>query len=201
MSLIVKEPEGNSKFPPIEPGTYPAVCCGVIDIGEHYSELYQKTSRKVLLVWELPYETVHTDDGDKPRTISETYSASLGDKASLRKMLESWRGKPFTADELKGFNIANLLGVSCNINIINTETKEGKTFAKVQAVTRPLKGSAPIVGGLDKVLFDLDAPDALTGIESLPEWIQKRIKESVTYTNMTAAPEFPEVNEKLPWED
>lgn len=201
MSLIVKEPEGNSKFPPIEPGTYPAVCCGVLDVGEHYSELYDKTSRKVLIMWELPTEIVHTDDGDKPRTISETYSASLGDKASLRKMLESWRGKQFTSDELKGFNVANLLGVGCNINIINIEGKEGKTFAKVQAVTRPLKGSAPITGSLDLVLFDMDARDALKAIENLPEWIQKRIKDSVTYANMTALNGSVEVDEKLPWEN
>lgn len=203
MSLIVKEPDGSSKFPPIEPGTYPGVAYGVVDLGVHHSDKFDKDVRKVLIMWELPQETITTDDGEKPRTISETYSASLSEKAKLRQMLEGWRGRPFTPEELKGFNIAKLLGVGCYINIINVDGKEGKTFAKVQTVTLPVKGAAPIVGSLEKIMFDLDAPGALEQMKNLPEWIQKRIMESTTYADMTRPDpnSYEDVpNEKLPWE-
>lgn len=202
MSLIVKEPEGGGKFPPIEPGTYAGVCYGVVDLGDHYSEMYDKSTRKLMVMWELPYETIETEDGVKPRTISETYSASLAEKATLRKMLEGWRGKVFSSEELKGFDISKLLGVGCNINIIRKEGKEGKSYSKVQAVTLPVKGSAPIVGSLDKVIFDIDTPDAKTKILELPEWIQKRIKESSTWMQREGFEELSpeEADEPLPWE-
>jgi hypothetical protein len=35
-------------------------------------------------------------------------------------------------------------------------------------------------------VFDLDAPDALDKIESLPEWIQERIKKSQSYEALKA---------------
>ena len=39
------------------------------------------------------------------RTISATYTLSLGERSNLRKMLESWRSRAFTPEELQGFDL------------------------------------------------------------------------------------------------
>ena len=52
MSLIAKESSG-SKFPPIEEGVYVATVYSVVDLGEQYSEKFEKSSRKILITWEI----------------------------------------------------------------------------------------------------------------------------------------------------
>jgi len=37
--------------------------------------------------------------------ISKRYTMSLGEQSTLRKDLESWRGKKFTPEELQGFDL------------------------------------------------------------------------------------------------
>ena len=49
------------KTPPVEPGVYMAVCVGVIDLGEQYSEKFKNYSNKVKFVWALPSETIEID--------------------------------------------------------------------------------------------------------------------------------------------
>ena len=46
------------KVPPVEPGVYIAVCIGVVDLGEQYSEKFKNYANKVKFIWELVGETV-----------------------------------------------------------------------------------------------------------------------------------------------
>lgn len=202
--LIVSAGSG-SNFTPIEPGTYPAVCYGLVDLGVQYNAAFDSSSRKVIVMWEIPSETIKTDDGEKSRVISETYTASIGEKANLRKVLEAWRGKAFTEEELNGFSLMNIVGAGCMLNVIQQESTKGKTFSKVSAIMRLPKGMEAPAGTLDHVIFDLGADDALEKLETLPEWIQKRIKESETYKELIANVGFTDVpkesEELLPWEE
>lgn len=183
-NFTVSAPE-TSSIAPIEPGTYAAVCTAIIDLGEHYNKTYDNYSRKALFQWEIPDEQIEIDGEMKPRVISETYTASLGEKANLRKMLESWRGLQFTADELAGFDLENVLGVPCMINVIHTENPNtGKTYAKIAAVTRLPRNFPPVTPSAKPTIFSLNDGDALEKIERYPEWIQKRIKESKTYADL-----------------
>ena len=45
-----------------------------------------------------------------PMTINKSYTVSLHDKASLRKDLAAWRGKDFSDEEAKGFDVQYLEG-------------------------------------------------------------------------------------------
>ena len=47
MSLKVKNKKGPS-LPPIDGGTYPAVCVGVVDLGEQYNEKFKDYKEKIL---------------------------------------------------------------------------------------------------------------------------------------------------------
>ena len=179
MSLIVSAPEGGSKWPLLESGTYPAVCIGIIDIGEHENNMYDNTARKVIIMWELPGETMENDGEIESRVMSETYTASLSEKANLRKMLDGWRGRPFTQEELRGFDLRNILGIPCLLGTVVKENNGGRQFAKIGTVSKLPKGFPAPMARNPQIIFDLDDPNH--DMEALPKWIQDRIKESITY--------------------
>ena len=194
-NLTVSAPEGSS-IAPIEAGAYPAVCVAIIDIGEQYNKAYDNYARKCIFQFEIPSETIEIEGEQKPRIISETYTASLGEKATLRKTLESWRGREFTQEELVCFDLENVLGAPCMLNIVHKENSKGNKFAKITAITRLPKG-IEVSTETPKKIFSLNDPDALQTLETLPDWIQGRIRESSTYTAMTA--DFTETDEDLPF--
>lgn len=180
MALILKQENKGASFPRLEPGVYPAICYGVVDIGEQYNKRFGKTARQVVLLWELPTEKVEIDGEDVSRVISKTYNMSLNEKATLRQTLKSWRGRDFTADELQGFDLLNILGAHCLLNITNNETNDGKVYTNIDAVTPISKGMQKPTQTLQSFSFDLDT-DPLERLEQMPKWIAERIKASNTY--------------------
>lgn len=184
MSLIISAASGVSSFPPLEAGSYPAVCYGLVDIGWQYNEAYKKSSPKLIIMWEIPGETITIDGEEKSRVISQTYTVSLNEKATLRKDLASWRGRDFTDEELKGFDIKTIVGAPCLLSIVHKESN-GRTYANISGVMALPKGIKRPRGTLDEVVFDLDTSD-LSEIADLPDWIQKRIFESETYKERAA---------------
>lgn len=173
-----------SRIPPIEPGTYPAVCYGLIDLGEQFSEQFKKWSRKVLIMWELPGEILDTGYGDvSTRVISQKYTASLSDRAALRRDLIAWRGRDFTDEELKAFDLRTIVGAPCLLNIVHREYN-GNTYANIGAIMKLGKGMKTEPPTMEHIVFDLDTDD-LKVVDSLPEWIQKQVKESRQYKERT----------------
>jgi hypothetical protein len=82
----------------------------------------------------------------------------LHEKASLRRDLESWRGRAFTDKELEGFDLENLLLKGCLINVIH-EQRGGATFANVAGVMRlPKEMTAPRLQGYVRVCDRSPAP-------------------------------------------
>ena len=140
---LPKPGEGGS-FELTPAGTFVAVCYRFIDRGTHTSEFMgdRKTRREVMITWELADELMA--DG-RPFSASKTYTWSMHEKATLRKDLESWRGKAFVDEDFEGanaFNTKKLLGAPCMLTISH-ETKGDKTFAKVVSIGKLLKGVQP----------------------------------------------------------
>lgn len=177
--------DSGTDYKPLPAGNYAATCIRVIDLGTQTTNYQgeEKSARKVRIFWEIPEETVEWEGEVRPATICSTYTASLHEKANLRKVLESWRGRAFTADELKGFDTKNVLGAPCLLNVVHTE-KDGRTYANVAGVTPLIKGMAKpeLTGPL--VNFDLDdfQPEVL---ESLHEKLRDQIKASPEYRALT----------------
>ena len=122
MSTTISEGGGGGNFTPAPEGTHVARCVRIIDIGtQPGSDLYPEPRHKVILAWELPEEMVKTDDGERPQLVMQWYTASLHEKSKLRQHLHSWRGKAFTPDELKGFQLKNVLGAPCMLSIVHSE--------------------------------------------------------------------------------
>lgn len=199
MSLTISGNNGAG-IAPIEPGTYPAVCYEMVDLGEQYSEKFGNSSKQVLIGFEIPSETIEIDGKVSPRVVSKQYGATLGKKSKLRSDLISWRGKEFTDEEIKKFDLKSIIGAPCMLSIINKDSN-GKTYANISGILALPKGMPkPKLSSPDAVVtFDLDT-DPLEKINDLPQWIQDRIRRSPTYEQRLyaegAAPvEFTEVTD------
>src|SRR5271170_5806756 len=99
----------NSKEYPVAPeGLHQAVCVDVIDLGmvkrKWEGESYE--SPMIRIRWEIE----ETDPNTSLRYIvDQRYGLSLGKKSKLLPLLESWRGRKFTKEELEGFDVEKLI--------------------------------------------------------------------------------------------
>jgi hypothetical protein len=133
MSLVIK-----SEFTPHPDGVFPGVCVDVVDLGMVTNNFGTKHMIKV--VWETDQKM---DDG-RPFTVQKRYTASLHEKSTLAKDLKTWRGRPFTPEEMRGFDIDKVVGAPCQLVIVHAE-KEGAVYANVTTVMKadPAKRLAP----------------------------------------------------------
>lgn len=179
MSLKISE-NGGSNIPMLAAGNYAAVCYMLVDVGLQRNERYGNSSRKVIIGWEIADEYVEVDGVKQPRVFSARYTASLNEKAILRRDLAAWRGRDFTEAELTEFNLCNIIGAPCLIQIIHKEGSNGKTYANLASIMALPKGMSAPKRTLEPIIFDIDESD-LHDIEKLPEWIGKMIKASESY--------------------
>lgn len=191
MAFLAKD-SGGGDFKKVPPGAYIGRCFSLVDLGTQLTsgQYGEKLQHKVRIGWELFGEdeagaplTIMIDGKEMPLTISKSYTMSLHEKASLRKDLAAWRGKDFTEEEAKGFDVSKLVGAYCMVNAVVSETN-GKTYTNVAGLT-PLPGALRNVkpaGVHAAVMFDLDKPDMKVfatfheklqdAIKRSPEWAQ-----------------------------
>lgn len=185
MSSLILKDTGNSNIPKLEPGTYPGICTGIIDLGMQYSKAFNKEQHQVVLKFELPGEQVEINGKLENRNVYETYTFSFNEKSNLRKMLQSWRGKAFSEEELQGFDLEKVLGLPCFISIINETSTSGNSFSKIAGISKPPKGFPVLQGNNEPFIFELVGDKAIAEMQNLPTWIQDRIRESNTYKSLT----------------
>ncbi len=130
MPLVVS---AGSDFPLAPSGLHTAICVDVHDLG--IVETPWGAKHRVALIWQLGDEL---DEKGKPYEVRKAYGFSLGKKASLRADLESWRGRPFTAEELLGWDLEQIIGKQCQVMISHVD-KADKTYANVTAVVPAAK--------------------------------------------------------------
>lgn len=197
MGLVVKGIEQ------INEGTYVAICTGVIDLGSQYNEFYKKSREEALIIWTLPYELIETESGEAlPRQVSNSYSATLSGASRLRGVLEGWRGKAFTSDELKSFDLRNILGAPCLVTVKRVVGKTGREYTSVDNVAPLPKGTQLPALADEPILYDLSADWAFEEMQKLPVWIQNRIKTSEQYKAFASGGETPEYSTcdaPMPW--
>lgn len=136
MPIMVSANDTKS-FTPAPAGVHQAVCVDVIDLGRLQSAFpdektgQPKWQHKLNVVWQIDEKR---DDG-KRFQLYKRYTSSLHEKAALRHDLESWRGKPFTFDELAGFDVEKLVGANCFINVQHKKSADGtRTYANVVSI-------------------------------------------------------------------
>jgi len=186
MAFIAKD-SGGGDFKKVPPGAYIGRCYSLVDLGTQLTtgQYGEKLQHKIRIGWELFGEdeqgnplTVLVDGKEMPMTITKSYTVSLHEKAGLRKDLAAWRGKDFTDEEAKAFDVSKLVGAYCMVNATTSETN-GKTYTNVAGLT-PLPGAlknakpAPVH---ENIVFDLDNPD-MKVFNAFHEKLQEAIKKS-----------------------
>ena len=165
------------KTPPVEPGVYMAVCVGVIDLGEQYSEKFKNYSNKVKIVWAIPSETIEVDGKVEERQLSKEFTYSLSKKGNLRNFLESWLGRSCTDDEFGEFDLFTLLGKPCQLQVVLNDTKEYSNVANMMQLP---KGMPAPISNTAYISWDMENWDD-AAFEHLPEWTREQIKKSTEY--------------------
>lgn len=180
MSIIAKDAGKNfPKLPLPESGTTQAVCCAVWDLGLQKTSFNgeEKIQHKIIIAWEIS-QLIDAPDSEyhgKPYMLNKRYTLSLGEQANLRKDLESWRGKPFTSEEIQhGFDVESLYGINCLIGIKHEADRKDPSivYANVTAILPPTKGMEKLV--------PVRAKD-----EPAPKWVQEKqaqaVKDEIDY--------------------
>jgi hypothetical protein len=141
MPIIATVGSDSQTFTPAPAGVHQAVCVDIVDLGivEVTWQGKTKQQHKINIAWQID----EPRDDVKPYLVFKRYTLSLSEKATLRKDLESWRGKKFTRDEEMGFDVETVLGANCLLNIQHN-TVGDKTYANVVSIM-------PLVKGMPKI--------------------------------------------------
>ena len=187
MGFIAKDSGGESNFKKVPPGVYVARCYSLIDMGTQVTDgqYGAKEQHKIRIGFEIFGEddngsplTIDMDGKMMPLTISKTYTLSLHEKAGLRKDLAAWRGRDFTEEEAKAFDVSKLINAYCMVNVTTSENN-GKTYTNIAGLTplpQALKNAKPAPVH-EPVVFDLDQPEWEI-FQQFHEKLQEQIKKS-----------------------
>ena len=190
--MAINATNSGAKRELIPAGNYMARCYQMIHIGTVEENILGelKTLNKVRIRWELPTEmrVFKPENGEQPCAISKSYTLSLNEKANLRKMLASWRGKDFTEDEAKKFDISKLIGVPCMLNLIHKPSKDGtKVYEEIGSISPMPKGVVCPDGINPQSVLDYENW-SWDIFNKQPDFIKAMIESSVEFKAMTNIP-------------
>jgi hypothetical protein len=178
----------KTKSDPVPAGTHHAVCYGIIAVGTQPSEKFTPR-QKIVVCFEIPSERITIKDQDLPRGISKRYTLSLNEKSSLRKDLQSWRGKPFTQEELNGFDVSKVIGSNCLISVLHSD-RAGAVYADISGISALPRQMASVRPENTPLYFnllesiDLAKKTGSTDVNwpsELPAWVQKICSQADEY--------------------
>jgi hypothetical protein len=128
-------------------GLHRAVAVDILDCGVKETQWGPKKS--IAIVWEIDQLR---DDGT-PFLLRRYYTPSLHEKSTLHKDLRAWRGKPFTPEELRRFDLEAIISKSCSV-LVEHNVKGDRTYANVVGVLpcqgQPLQPSGHYVREQDR---------------------------------------------------
>ena len=218
MALIAKESGGGGgDFTPVPQGMHLARCYRIVDLGTQETSYQGKVKNlaKVMLQFEVHGEDengkpIVTDKGE-PMSISKNFTLSLGEMATLRKDLQTWRGREFTPEELRGFELKNVLGAWAMISVIKAMGTNGKEYTNIAAILSVppaiKKTGLPTphnelkifsIDEADTTLFDSFSKSLKEKIEKSPEW-QARGGINAQASARPSAGSFEDMDSDIPF--
>lgn len=154
MSTILPQ-ENKGSYTPAPAGSHIAMCYGVVDLGTQAFHWAGETNIRpqIALFFELSNEIM---ENGKPYTIAATMTMSSHKKSKLRGFLEAWRGVAFNDADFGKFNVSQLIGIPCMLNIIQTTKEDGSIKSKINGIMRVPKGTLPASMVNEKLHFTFD---------------------------------------------
>jgi hypothetical protein len=197
MALTISESQKMERKLP-EAGATVGVLFSIVDMGhlETNWDNQKKWTPKVRFTFELPdqtdeYEVVEngkTTKVQKPMVVSIEQTRSLGEKASLRKLLEQWRGQTFTSNELQAFSLKNLLGKPAMLTLIHKTSQQGRQYCAIAGASKLPKGmKAPASTINDTIYYEIEEGEG-GQFQDMPDWLQDKIRASKEFANTAGKP-------------
>jgi len=139
MSNMILQCKESGDFQPHPEGIHPAVCVDVMDLGlvETDFQGQRNLKPKVKIIFE---SEAKTEDG-RPCMVSKNFTASLHSKARLAEFLGKWRGRPVLLGET--IDLGRLIVACCTLVISHQQNLAGKTYASIDAVSKPTRKVTP----------------------------------------------------------
>jgi hypothetical protein len=171
-----------------EAGATVGVLYSLVDLGHQKTnwDNQEKWTPKVRLTFELPDQTDEFEVEEngkrttvqKPMVVSIEQTRSLGEKASLRKLLEQWRGQTFTSKELQAFSLKNLLGKPAMLTLIHKTSQQGRQYCAIAGASKLPKGmKAPATTTNDQLYYEIEQGEG-GQFNDMPDWLQEKIRAS-----------------------
>jgi len=187
MALTLSESQKSERKLP-EAGATVGVLYSLVDLGHQKTnwDNQEKWTPKVRLTFELPDQTDEFEVEEngkrttvqKPMVVSIEQTRSLGEKASLRKLLEQWRGQTFTSKELQAFSLKNLLGKPAMLTLIHKTSQQGRQYCAIAGASKLPKGmKAPATTTNDQLYYEIEQGEA-GQFNDMPDWLQEKIRAS-----------------------
>jgi hypothetical protein len=132
-------------------GTMQAVVCDVIDHGWVKNTWGGKGGEEIHKCT-LRWQVAETMKDGRPYIAQHRYSVSLHERAALRKAVNAIRGKSLTEKEAADYELDELIGMNCLIQVVRVQKPRG-LFAEVVAIMGLPRGMASIQisGGYTRV--------------------------------------------------
>lgn len=161
----------------VKDGMHLATCVSVFDLGTQSGGKFG-AKRKIYIAFELADEPreFEADNGGKVQYRVKAFiecTLSMNEKATLRKVLESWGGRKFTDEEAEAFDVLKFAGKAAQVLTVNNE----RGYPEIKSVKPLAKGMAAVPPLAKVQTYEMGQPLP----EGLPNWLVQKI---------TNAPEF-----------
>ena len=120
-------------FPKPDAGQHIAVCCAVFDVGVQHSERFDKSTRKLAIVWELEAQT----ENGEPHVMIDVVPTSLFRTSKMREAASALLGRTLSEDEK--FDSSEMVGKSAMLTVAEGD-KGGVYLERRDALQDTSKG-------------------------------------------------------------
>jgi hypothetical protein len=174
--MLVAETSGSYELAPV--GVYSAVCVRLINMG------MQETSYGLKHQVHLAFEIDEKMEDGRPFLMMQNYTMSLNEKARLRLDLQAWRGRTFSPEELKGFDLKSVLGKPLQVSVVHSADGQYANIGSMMPLGRGMQ-SLTASGGL---IYINSLPEDNSGFELLSEKMKDRVQKGLSVLKSQSAP-------------
>lgn len=187
--MILAKNNKGAEVELVEAGSYPARVYQMIHIGT-VPGFEGKVQNKVRIGFELPTEMKVFDEkkGPQPRVMSQDFTLSFNEKATLRKVITACDSKALGIDDdgfLEEFDVETLIGKTLLVTVAHKAKKDGKgSYAFLENYTALPKGmTCPEAINPVQVLSYDKWNEA--DFQKLPDFIKEKIEASDEFKSLT----------------
>ncbi len=187
--MIIATNKGGMNFEPVPAGTRVARCYSAVHIGTNAENVLGelKDINKVRLSFELPLDTkvFREENGEQPFVLSKDFTVSMHEKANLRKFTEGMLGVSLKDHEAEAFDVEELVGRECLLNIVHKDRASGEgKYALIAGASPLMKGQSCPPQVNRSVILNYSNFDRAV-FDKLPDFIKAKILSSKEYAEMT----------------